>query len=229
MNLDLFNDLVNDVKNSSEIQNLIKEVKKYLENNIIKNDIKEEIPLVNPTYDSEKIITKFRDEMLIKRADILNNYAKNTQNKGEMYYIYSKNSESENRYNICICAEDKSHIVSEKSQEELPYGARIGSILRKNNDRFIIDEKATKTISEKLDSMKSQLLEEQNEFLESKRIEGHIYEMSENSGDRAWLFDLTIGSDEGVEEIDFPLELLNESKEGDLFVYKNGEYIKVDE
>lgn len=229
MNLDIFNDLVNDVKKSNEIQNLIKEVKKYLENNIIKNDVKEEIPLVNPTYDSERIITKYRDEMLTKRLEILNNYAQNTQNKGEMYYIYSKNSESENSYNICICEEDKSHIVIEKSQEELPSGAIVGSVLRKNNDRFIIDEKATKTISEKLDNMKSQLLEEQREFLASQRIEGHMYEMAEKSEDRALLFDITAGNDEGFEEIDFPLELLNESKEGELFVFEDGEYIKVDD
>lgn len=229
MNLDIFNDLVNDVKNSSEIQNLIKEVKKYLENNIIKNDAKEEIPMVNPTYDGERIITKYRDEMLTKRLEILNNYAQNTQNKGEMYYIYSKNSESENSYNICICVEDRSHIVIEKSQEELPSGAIVGSVLRKNNDRFIIDEKATKTISEKLDNMKSQLLEEQREFLASQRIEGHMYEMAEKSEDRALLFDITAGKDEGFEEIDFPLELLNESKEGELFVFEDGEYIKVDD
>ena len=117
MNLDIFNDLANGIKNNNEIQNFIKELNKYLENNIIKNDAKEEIPLVNPTYDS-KIITKYRDEMLTKRADILNNYAKNTKNKGEMYYIYSKNSESENSYNICICEEDKSHVVIEKNKEQ---------------------------------------------------------------------------------------------------------------
>lgn len=182
--------------------------------------------MVNPTYDGEKIITKYRDEMLIKRANILNNYAKNTKDKGEMYYIYSKNSKSENSYNICICEEDKSNIVIEKSKEELPDGAKIGSVLRKNGDKFVIDEKANIIISEKIERMKSQLLEEQNEYLSSKRIEGHIYEMYENGGDRAWLFDLTVQSNEGIEEIDFPLELLNESKEGDLFVYKNGKYIQ---
>lgn len=53
-------------------------------------------------------------------------------------------------------------------------------------------------------------------------MEGHIYEMSENNGDRAWLFDITSGSNEGVEEIDFDIDLLKTSKEGDLFIYKNG-------
>ena len=57
-------------------------------------------------------------------------------------------------------------------------------------------------------------------------MEGHIYEMSENNGDRAWLFDITSGSNEGVEEIDFDIDLLKTSKEGDLFIYKNGKYQK---
>lgn len=70
--------------------------------------------------------------------------------------------------------------------------------------------------------MKTELLKEQTEYLKSKRMEGHIYEMSENNGDRAWLFDITSGSNEGVEEIDFDIDLLKTSKEGDLFIYKMG-------
>ena len=74
--------------------------------------------------------------------------------------------------------------------------------------------------------MKAELLKEQTEYLKSKRMEGHIYEMSEYIGDRAWLFDITSGSNEGVEEIDFDIDLLKTSKEGDLFIYKNGKYQK---
>ena len=163
--------------------------------------------------------------MLIERSNILNNYAKETMDKGEMYYIYSKNSKMEDGYNLCICEEEKSHIVIEKSIENLPNEATIGSVLRKNETSYILDEEATNKIAEEINNMKDRLLNEQKEFLESKRVEGHVYEMSENDGDRAWLFDITIDSNEGIEEIDFPIELLNISKEGDLFIYKNGEYM----
>ena len=95
---------------------------------------------------------------------------------------------------------------------------------------FTIDNKkfkeATKEVEEKTYNMKAELLKEQTEYLKSKRMEGHIYEMSENNGDRAWLFDITSGSNEGVEEIDFDIDLLKTSKEGDLFIYKNGKYQK---
>ena len=176
--------------------------------------------------DENKIISNYRDKMLLERAKILNNYANKTINEGEMFYIYSKNSKLEDYYNLCICKEGESHTVIEVNRENLPDGAEIGSVLRKIGDSYILDRKASIEITDQINNMKSKILEEQAEYLESKRIEGHIYEISENNGDRAWLFDITSGSSEGVEEIDFPTELLTDGKEGDLYIYKNGEYQK---
>lgn len=230
MNLDLINNIVNDVKNNKFVQNFIKELQNYLENNVSNNSYmnieKEDIPLVNPTHNGNKIIVKYRDKMLTQRGNILNNYAKQTLNKGQMYYIYSKNSKMADGYNLCICQEGKSHTIIEKSKDNLPNGSKIGSVLRKSGDSYILDEEATKEITEEICNMKDELLKEQTKFLQSKRIEGHIYEMSENAVDRAWLFDITNGSNEGVEEIEFPKEFLKDSKEGDLFIYKDGQYEK---
>ena len=233
MNLDLVNNIVNDVKNNKIVQNFIKELQNYLENNISKNNYinaeKEDIPLVNPTHNGNKIIAKYRDKMYIERSHILNNYAKQTLEKGQMYYIYDKNSKMLDGYNICICEEGKSHDIIEVDKNELPNGAKIGSVLRKRGNKFDLDEEATNEISQEIYSMKEKLLKEQTEFLKSKRIEGHIYEMSENSGDRVWLYDITNKNQqgiEGVEEIDFPPELLNDGKEGNLYIFKDGEYQK---
>ena len=176
--------------------------------------------------DENKIISNYRDKMLLERANILNNYASKTIDEGEMFYIYSKNSKLEDFYNLCTCKKEESHTVIEVSRKDLPDGAEIGSVLRKIGDNYILDENASIEIAEQINNMKSKLLEEQAEFLESKRIEGHIYEMSEKSGDRAWLFDITSESSEGVEEIDFPIELLTDGKEGDLYIYINGKYQK---
>lgn len=230
MNLDLINNIVNDVKNNKFVQNFIKELQNYLENNISNNSHmnieKEDIPLVNPTHKGNKIIAKYRDKMLTQRGNILNNYAKQTLNKGQMYYIYNNNSKMTDSYNLCICEEGKSHTIIEASKDNLPNGSRIGSVLRKSGDSYILDEEATKEISEEIYNMKDELLKEQTKFLQSKRIEGHIYEMSQNVGDRAWLFDITNRNNEGVEEIEFPKEFLKDSKEGDLFIYKDGQYEK---
>lgn len=223
MRLDLISNIVNDAKNN-------KFFLKELQNSIIKNKYfnseKEDIPLINPTYSGNRIITKYRDKMLIERANILNNYAKQTLNKGEMYYIYSRNSKIIDGYNLCICKEGMSHTIVEINKDNIPNRAKIGSVLRKSGNSYILDEEATKEVEEKIYSMKTELLKEQTEYLKSKRIEEHIYEMSENNGDRAWLFDITSGSNEGVEEIDFDMDLLKTSKEGDLFIYKNGKYQK---
>ena len=233
MNLDLVNNIVNDMKNNKLVQSFIKELQNYLESSISKNSYinieKEDIPLVNPTHNGNKITAKYRDKMYTKRAHILNNYEKQTLDKGKMYYIYDKNSKMPDGYNLCICEEGNSHTVIEKSKDDLPNGVKIGSVLRMAEDDFILDEEATKEISQEIYKMKDELLKEQTKFLESKRIEGHIYEMSENSGDRAWLYDITNESSngiEGVEEIDFPKELLKDGIEGDLFIYENGKYQK---
>lgn len=227
MKLDLNNNMFNNHKNNEKTRSFIKELQEYLGINKIKENLKKEhIQLDNPIQNEKKITVKYRDKMLIERSNILINYSNKTSNKGEMYYIYSNNSKMEDCYNLCACEEKKSHIIIEANKQDLPYGASIGSILRKNGDKYILDEDATLEIAQEIDNMESKLLEEQDEFLKSKRIEEHIYELSEKDEDRVWLFDITSGENEAVEEIYFPIELLSDSKEGDLFMYKNGEYKK---
>lgn len=214
MRLDLSNNIAN---NTKFIQDFLKELQDYLERKV-------DIPLINPTHNGNKIITEFRDKMYIERSKILNDYAKQTIDKGQMYYIYDKNSKLEDGYNLCICEEKESHTIIEANSNILPNGARIGSVLRKSKDNYVLDNEATKDISKKIEKMKDELLEKQTEFLNSKRIEGHIYEISENGGDRVWIFDITNNSSEALEEINFPKELLQDAEVGDLFVYENGEY-----
>lgn len=214
MRLDLSNNIAN---NTKFIQDFLKELQDYLERKV-------DIPLINPTHNGNKIITEFRDKMYIERSKILNDYAKQTIDKGQMYYIYDKNSKLEDGYNLCICEEKESRTIIEVNSNILPNGARIGSVLRKFEDNYVLDNEATKDISKKIEKMKDELLEKQTEFLNSKRIEGHIYEISENGGDRVWIFDITNNSSEALEEINFPKELLQDAKLGDLFVYENGEY-----
>lgn len=233
MDLEQFDNIVHMTKNDVFVQKFIKELQNKLKDNISLNNRvnveKEGIQLVNPTHKENRIIAKYRDKMYTERAHILNKYAKLTIDKGKMYYIYDKNSKMLDGYNLCICEEEKSHTIIEVSKEELPKKIKIGSILRKHGENYMLDKETTEKISQEIYNMKDELLKEQTEFLESKRIEGHIYEMSENSGDRAWLFDITSGSNEGVEEIDFPQELLQNAKERDLFIYKNEEYQKYSE
>lgn len=175
----------------------------------------------------DKLITQYRDKMYIQRNEILNKYAKKTKEKGIMYYIYSNNSQNENKYNLCICDNQNTNMVIEEKKEEIPKDAKIGMVLRKKDDAFFIDIEATKEVKEEILKMQEQVKNEQIKYFNNKRIEGHIYEVSEIAKDRIWLFDITLNSEEAIEEIEISKELIKNTKEGDKYIYKNGEYKKI--
>ena len=136
MDLDLLNNLFKDLKESKFVQNFIEELSNYLENKetsnstITDSDYKwNNLLSEDLTLYGNKIITKFRDEMLTERRDILQNYAENTIEAGDMYYIYNVSENESNSYNLCACKVEKSHEVIKKSIEELPEDCNLGSVL----------------------------------------------------------------------------------------------------
>ena len=236
MNLDLVNNLWNNLKENQFVQNFIKELSNYLEKNLTHNT---EISGVDNTWNNllsdnleignKKIISKYKDEMLIERTNILQNYALKTKNKGEMYYIYDIGSNDTNTYNLCICEPNNSHKVITKKIEDLPESASLGSVLRKQGEDFILEKEDTEIIEKQINNMIKKKIREQDQYLDSKRIEGHIYEVDEKYSGRIWLYDLNnkVGGDiEGIEEIEFPKNLYETAKKGDKFIYQNGEYKK---
>lgn len=106
---------------------------------------------------------------------------------------------------------------------------RFGSVLRKQGMEFVLDKDGTKSVGKEINTMIKEKIEEQHEFLNSKRVEGHIYEVGEKYSGRIWLYDLDNvvgGGIEAIEEIEFPKDLYQDAKEGDLFIYQNGKYEK---
>ena len=236
MNLDLENDLFNNLKEKQFMQNFIKELSNYLEKNLTHNT---EISGVDNTWNNlladnleignQKIISKYKDEMLLERTNILQNYALKTKDKGEMYYIYDIDTDGKNTYNLCICETSNSHKVITKKIEDLPEDARLGSVLRKKGEEFVLEKEDTMVIENQINSMIKEKIKKQDQYLDSKRIEGHIYEADEKYSGRIWLYDLNNkvdGGIEGIEEIEFPKNLYETAKKGDKFIYQNGEYKK---
>ena len=84
MNLDFVNDLFNNLKENKLTKDFMNELSDYLENNEWNNLLADDLK-VNDT----KIISKYKDKMLKERSNILQNYAENTREAGEMYYIYN--------------------------------------------------------------------------------------------------------------------------------------------
>lgn len=223
MDLNLFDELLSTTKENKIAQSFISEVTNFLDK--INNE--RNLSILEQIQNDKKITVKYRDKMYIERNNILNNYAKRTAQKGDMYYIYSKSSNKDNDFNLYICEEEKSHDIMQINKKDLPDGAMVDSILRIRNGKYILDKEATEEISKEIAEMINKLLEEQTQELVEQRIEGHIYEVGEIEKDRVWLFDITNDNkseSDGIEEIDFPKEILNDVTEGTIVEYKNGNY-----
>lgn len=169
---------------------------------------------------SEKMTTEYRDKMLLERNEILQKYAENTLDKSDMYYIYDK----KDSYLATLCKGENSHEVIKISKEELPENATIGSVLRLENQNYVLDRETTDFVKDELENCINTLLEEQKRKMEENRIEGHLYEFVENDRDIVSLIDVTKDNGEVFEEFDFPLEFLNGINEGDIFEFRDGRY-----
>lgn len=182
MNLDFFNNLINDAKENNFIQNFIKELGEYLQNNIVNNlgnPSRNEISILDQIREKNNVTSEYRDKMLINRGNILQNYAKQTADAGTIYYVYDK---SDNNYLVSICEENRSHEIIKLSENDLPQGAGVDSVLRLQKGEYTLDQKATEYVKEEMLETFNQLLKEQSNKMDERRIEGHIYEFIESSG-----------------------------------------------
>lgn len=226
MDLNFFKNMNN---NRDDREGIFKEFTDMLEKSLLRNDassvnIEKELSLLQQVQSEYKLVTEFRDKINVERRNILEEYAKETADKGELYFVYSKNSQDDNKYNLTLCDEEKSNQVIEMDKNELPVGVSIDSVLRKENGEFVLDSIGTETVMEKMQDMISRVLDEQNKFLKEHRVEGHVYEVGEVESDRVLLFDITKDDGNGIEEIDFPEELLNQVSEGSKVLFENGKY-----
>ena len=170
-------------------------------------------------------INVFREKFLIEREKILNNYDEKNVGEDEYYYIYSRSAMIEDGFNLCHCKKGKSHEIILLSREKLPEMAHVGSIIVKTPYGLIYDEYGSTEVQNEIDILIERLIDEQENYLNEKRKENHIYEVYEKSDNRIWLFDITDNKyDEEIEEIDFPQELIEKANKGDRFIFKNNTY-----
>ena len=222
MDLNVFNDIKNNLNGNErkEVLNFLKELEDYIE----KDELKVDRNMLEEIQEENKLISKFRDEMLLERIEILNNYAKETAEKGNMYFIYDKNSMDDNKYNMCLCNENDIYKVIEVDRNSLPEGTMVNSAIRENNGKYVLDKESTEELSIKINEMINSLLEKQEEYLQGYRIEGHVYKVDEKETDRAWLVDITNNSNEAIEEVNIPEEILSSISEGDKLKFEDGKY-----
>lgn len=179
-------------------------------------------------YKEEKILTtKYRDKFRKEVNIFIEEYANNSINKGELLYIYSKDSQIEDTYNASICEKGKSHEVVHIKKEELPENVDIDTAIRLYDNQYAIDEEATKEIEEHIKEIVNRIICEQEKELDEHRIEGHIYVVEEVEINRVWLYDISIDDSNGVEVIEettIPEETILQINNGSKLIYKDGKY-----
>ena len=231
MELNNSNDLENKREENNIVQNFINDLKEFINkqesklNNI--EPMKKDTSLIEELQSQGKITAMYRDKINVERVKILQNIANRNENKDTMYFVYHKNKE-DGTYNLSACEQDKSHEVITVDEKKLPSNIGVDSVLRKDNNGYVLDKNLTKEVQYDIQNMVNKLLEEQKKYLEQNRIEGHIYSFNGKTDNSIWLVDETkygqINNKSIFEEIEFPKDILKSAKYGDLYQYRNGKY-----
>lgn len=192
-----------------------------------KSNEKSDKNLLQELDEQGKVITSYRDRMLVERSNILNEYADANFESGTMYYVYAKHSKDDDVYNLCICGKDSANKVISLKSEELPKDVQIGCVLRCGNDKFFVDSQATEFVSNTIEEMIDKLLEEQKQELTTKRIEGDIYEVVETSGKIVTLMNITKNDGECFEDVMSMIDCSDYLNSGTQLQYENNVYQKI--
>jgi len=211
MDLNIFRKISDSIKRAENREFLVE-----LKNSIDKN----EVPILDKIENENKLSIGTKNKIENEFDNILLEYSKETEEKGPLVYIVEKKD------NECIAYEyeNGTDSVIRINENNLPLNASVNSALRKENEKYLLDEEASLEIKNRITDMAKDLIEKQNEELEEYRKEGHLYRVSERINDSVFLWDITDKSNFEIEEVDFPEELLDKAIEGTVFEYIDEKY-----
>ena len=112
----------------------------------------------------------------------------------------------------------------EISKKDMPKDIGVNDVFIIENDKYVIDNLATKELQEEITNMANKIIDKQNIKLEKYRKEGHLYMVTEELGNNRFLWDLTETPKIEFEEVNIPKDLLNKATEGMVLKYTNGKY-----
>ena len=217
MNLNILKNIINDIKKDDKVQNFLNELK-----NTIENTEEADMGILEKIQSENKISIGTKNQMELKMDEILKQYAKETAEKGDLYFIVEK-TKAENTYTTYKYELDDDSVLKIQ-EDELPQGATVNTVLRKTDEKYIIDEEATRELENRITNVMQELINEQNRLLKEYRKEGHLYRVSENINNCIFLWDITDKPKMEIEEVDFPEDLLEKATEGAIFEYLDGTY-----
>lgn len=216
------------------MQNFINELSNYLENNM-KNNLgcrSEDVPIIEDILSKNNVTTGNENSIRWKLNDVILEYAGQNFNNDSMYFVkdskktYWSNNEkhyNNNVYNVLKVENDKIEEL-EISKKDMPENIGVNDVFRMENDKYVIDNFATKELQEEIINMANEILDKQNANLDKFRKEGHLYLVSEELGNNRFLKDLTDASNFEFEEVNIPKDLLDRATGGAVLKFNNGSY-----
>ena len=183
------------------MQNFINELSNYLENNM-KNNFgyrNEDVPIIEDILSKNNVTTGNENSIRWKLNDVILEYARQNFSNDSMYFVkdskktYWSNNEknyNNNVYNVLKVENDKIEEL-EINKKDMPENIGVNDVFRIENDKYVIDNFATKELQEKIISMANEIIDKQNANLDRYRKEGHLYLVSEELGNNRFLKDLT--------------------------------------
>lgn len=234
MNLDLVNDLFNNLKENKLVQNFMKELSNNLGNNLRNNSnyTDEGVPLIEDILSKNSLTTGNENSIRWKENDVILKYAEQNFNNDSMYFVkdskktyWLNNQEHYNNdvYYVLKVQNDKIEEM-EINKKEMPKDIGVNDVFRIENDKYMIDDIATKELQEEITDMAHGIINKQNMNLDNYRKEGHLYIVIEELGNNRFLKDLTDSTNPEFEEVNIPKDLLNKATEGMVLEYTNGKY-----
>ena len=178
MKLDLFNNLFSDIKKEDFIQNFMNELSGYM-----KKDVKPELNQENSEQSlltTDEIVKKYNLNMQSsiqlreERDQIIKKYCENSSEG--LYYVTYKYTDKD-VYAVSEYNEEGKSNTSYLSESDLPENIREDVVLKKENDKYIIDENATKSIIKQIEECAIEIANKQESQINNLRKENALYQV----------------------------------------------------
>ena len=221
MNLDIFNNLTNDKGGNNLIQNFINELANYLATNLNQNKEVDSFLSIDEIEQKYNLTAQSSIKLQNQRDEIIKDYLQNSTEES-LYFVTYKN-EANNNYTISQYNKEGENTSFGLAGEELPKDVKKDVILKKEDEKFVVDYQATETIMNKISDCAEKLAQEQNTKLNKSREENGLYQVVDISSNGVYLQNMS--NNQVFEEVDIPKELLKQLGNDYILRYKNGTYI----
>lgn len=228
MSLEFLNNLKENLSKNETLSNVVDGIQDFITEVADKlNDKNENIDIVSKIISERKTSLTTENSIMKARDETLKEYAEKTREEGDLYFIFNQVKGTDD-YRVIQMGEKTDKTITLKS-EELPENTELNQIMRLKDGKYELDLQATEQVKNTIYQKAEEIIDRQDKKLEDYRKDGHIYIVTEDKNNRIFLWDTTDKPDFEIEEVNFPRKLLDDAKEGSKFIYKNGEYEKINE